>query len=74
MRNKTSRQEWQIICPFFRCHSYVEIGCEGITDDSSIRLIFGDRAAREIQERVFCKENYENCELYRAIHEKYEGD
>lgn len=62
-------------CPFFRghCHSpTVEIGCEGITDNTTLRLVFQTRAERDAHESIFCANKYHYCELYRAIYEKYD--
>jgi len=52
----------------------MEIGCEGITEHSVLRLIFDSKAARDQQEDIYCKSRYHYCELYRAIYEKYAGD
>lgn len=59
-------------CPFFRGHTPTEIGCEGISNETSIRLIFPSKSARDRHEEIFCIEHFKNCELYRAIMEQYE--
>ena len=61
-------------CPFFRGHTPTEIGCEGITDETLLKLIFPSRSARDRHEDIFCICRFENCELYRAINEKYEDE
>lgn len=59
-------------CPFFRGHTPTEVGCEGITDDTLLKLIFANRTARDRHEDIFCMAAYEKCELFRAINEQYE--
>lgn len=61
-----------VTCPFFRGHTQTEIGCEGIGLDSAIKLIFPSKSARDRHEEIFCIARHQNCELYRAILEKYE--
>lgn len=73
MKNKTALHTERILCPFFRCHNSTEIGCEGITEGSSIRLVFRNAAGQAQQEQIFCGGDYAKCELFRAINEKYEA-
>lgn len=73
MRGKKSAYDAiEIMCPFFRSHERQVISCEGITEDSVVRLVFKTREARDRQERIFCGGAYEKCEIYRAICEKYD--
>lgn len=73
MRNwQCDHRSAQIRCPFFRGHTPTEIGCEGITDDTLLKLIFPCRTARDRQEDIFCMQHFEKCELYEAINKKYE--
>lgn len=77
MRKKTRCDEAMIACPFFRSHTRQAIGCEGITDECSIKLNFVSNAARDRHEAVFCMKRYHYCEIYRAVYQKYddmEGD
>jgi hypothetical protein len=62
----------RITCPFFRGHTPTEIGCEGITDETLLKLIFPDRAVRDTHEDIFCMKHFEKCELYEAINKKYD--
>ena len=70
----THQRESRILCPFYRGNNAVEIGCEGITDKSVLRLIFNCRADRHQHETIFCADHYRNCELYAAILRQYEED
>lgn len=75
MRNcRYDHQISRIRCPFFRGHTSRDIGCEGLSEETSIRLIFPGKSARDRHEEIFCINRFENCELYRAILEKYEED
>jgi len=74
MKGKTKSGVCDIKCPYFRMHSAVEIGCEGITDGSVIRLTFRNGQGRNLHEDIFCCAKYENCELFRAIGQQYGED
>lgn len=56
-----------IKCPFFKSHAKTVISCEGLTDDSVIRMVYRSSRGRELQENAFCAGRYEACEIYRAI-------
>ena len=71
---KYDHQSSLVTCPFFRGHTVTDIGCEGITDETTIRLLFKNKQSRNRHEEIFCADKYTNCELYRAIMEKYEED
>lgn len=64
---KTACGTEAIRCPFFRKNEKTVITCEGLTDDSVIRLTYRSKKGREIQKKTFCQSRYENCEIYRAI-------
>jgi len=74
MKVKTKAGVAEIRCPFFRMHSPVAIGCEGITDGSILLLQFTTGKGRDVHEDIFCRCRYENCELYPAISRQYEED
>ena len=60
-------------CPFYRYDDgRRRITCEGVTDGSSLAMLFRSREDYDTQIRVFCCEKYENCEVYRMLMEKYE--
>lgn len=74
MLGKTKVGESQIRCPYFRMHSTREIGCEGITDGSTLRLNFATGRGRDQHEDIFCRARYEYCELFGAINKQYEEE
>lgn len=62
-------------CPFFLFGGRKSVGCEGITDDCFIRLVFKSEEKKTTHENIFCNKMYKNCEIYRMLmREKYEED
>lgn len=69
----THTQEQPVWCPFYREDSGRNIYCEGITDESGLRLTFSSLRKKQQQMDIFCRtRNCEKCELYGAIHARYE--
>ena len=61
-------------CPFYRKDTAQTVTCEGLVENSTIRLQFGRVIDAGTQKRVFCCARYQNCEIYRAVMEaKYGG-
>lgn len=56
-------------CPFFRNvdRKQRKISCEGLEPQSNVQLVYRRQDAMARQAEIFCCENYENCEIYRAI-------
>lgn len=57
-------------CPFFRRDTDNSIECEGIIEDSTVTLVASGDGIKQ-QEKLFCCSEFENCELYTAIAQKY---
>lgn len=72
MRNGTKRGIADVKCPFFRGHTPLEIGCEGITSETFLRLLFHSKDDMILHERTFCCARFKNCELFEAINKQYE--
>lgn len=69
------RQLEPVWCPFYRTDSGKSIYCEGITDESFLRLTFVSGRAKRQQMQIFCRtKNCEKCELYTAINARYDDD
>lgn len=72
----TSRNDVRVICPFYKYdekpNGIFRIVCEGLVDDSSIVLAYKRKNDFYIQLGTFCCQNFDRCEIYRAINEKYE--
>lgn len=63
----TNQAARDIVCPFFRSHSYVEINCEGYTDDMTCTMKYKRGDDKRQQQRIYCQENYRYCEHYNAL-------
>lgn len=62
-------------CPFYKFDDGKRrITCEGIIEDSSLALIYHNRQDYETQIDVFCCKNYEKCEVYRLLIDKYDKE
>lgn len=59
-------------CPFFRRSTNNSIICEGIVERSTMQWRFGRTQDRDLQFSVFCCKKFENCELHKAVLEKYQ--
>jgi hypothetical protein len=59
-------------CPYFKGSGERKVMCEGITDDCNTILDFRNRESRNKHRELFCDRKYENCEIYRALEEKYD--
>lgn len=61
-----------IWCPFYRADNGKSIYCEGITEQSFLRLTFATGRAKQQQMEIFCRtKSCEKCELYAAIQARY---
>lgn len=68
-----SFKQSDVICPFYKYDDGKrKITCEGITERSSVTLMFRDKTDYEKQISVFCCAKYRNCEIYGALITKYE--
>ena len=68
----TTYKDVDVICPFFREQAAKYISCEGLTEDSIIKLWFRVQKSKELHSDVFCEGKYKNCEIYRMLEAKYE--
>jgi len=59
-------------CPWFRKESLGCIECDGLTEDSTIQFWLPEEDKKE-HLRIFCCNNWRNCELYTAIAQQYPG-
>lgn len=68
----TTYKDVEIQCPFFKELTKKGISCEGLTDDSIIKLWFNSPKSKDLHAEVFCQRKYKNCEIYRMLEAKYE--
>ncbi len=60
------------VCPYFKGSGERKVICEGITDECKTILAFNSRETRDNHRKLFCDHKYKNCEIYRAVEEKYD--
>ena len=74
MSEGTNWRERSIRCPFFRnlADKQRTIACEGLVDDSWIKLSFGRRADYDRHLDEWCCKHYEFCEIAQIIEKCYE--
>ncbi len=62
-------------CPFYHYEQQGKICCEGVNDQSSLHLAFGDAKDKKCYQKTFCFTGYQKCRLYHMLLAKYEeGD
>lgn len=61
-----------ILCPFYQSMGYKSITCEGITEDSIIKVTFNTPDKRDEHRNLFCEKRYKNCEICAMLEKKYE--
>lgn len=49
-------------------------GCQGVTDASILRWRFRRKQDFEIQQRTFCCDKFERCEVYEMLEKTFEED
>jgi len=60
-------------CPFYRSDDgKFKIVCEGVGDAYSLSLNYPEKSRFLTQMNVFCCKEYEKCEVFRMLMEKYE--
>ena len=74
----TSRTDSRAKCPFYKydeSHNKKNthrIVCEGLTEDSTLMLVYTYKRDFRIQLETFCCEHFDRCEVYRMFMQKYE--
>jgi hypothetical protein len=68
----TTYKDVDIQCPFFKELAKKGVSCEGLTDDSIIKLWFSSPKSLDLHTEIFCCNRYQNCEIYRMLEAKYE--
>lgn len=70
-----SYRQADVKCPFYKHDDgKLRITCEGITEGSSIALIYRRKADYETQILQYCCEHYKKCEVYRMLMDKYDEE
>ena len=54
-------------CPFYKKEDHQTIFCEGVTDNSSVHLAFGNGLYCKEYKESKCRSNYRQCYVYRML-------
>jgi len=60
------------LCPYYRDESAGAVGCQGVSDQSYLRLSFDNRSAAFGYKRSRCKKSYRLCPVYRMLAQLYD--
>lgn len=62
-----------VVCPFYRRHDNNRICCEGINNDNTINLVFGDSKKLKEHTVKYCEDmnNYDRCRVCKMLSDKY---
>lgn len=64
----------EAVCPFYHREDEVGIYCEGVNDDSSIKLIHCSSESKKRYRRQYCCKEYKRCPIARMLYKKYGED
>ena len=62
-----------VVCPFYKWADTNRIGCEGLSSENTLSIVFGDPNKRNEYKVRFCRslENYKGCRVCQMLYEKY---
>ena len=71
--SRDNRNDKAIVCPYYRCSDPYHICCEGVTEDTSIKVTFGDPKKTANYKHCFCRsiEAYKRCKVCDMLERKY---
>ena len=71
--NNKGKYDKAIVCPFYRCSDPYYICCEGVTNDSSIKVTFGIPEKVNLYKDCFCRniDGYRRCKVSDMLTRKY---
>ena len=63
-----------VLCPFYRKEDCNGIHCEGIEDDTTIKLIHQSSEAKKQHRRYYCSRGYKKCPIAIMLYKTYGED
>ena len=71
--NRSGSDDKAIVCPFYRGFDPYRISCEGVTEDSSIKVTFGNPEKAKAYKDCFCRDidGYRRCRISEMLMGKY---
>ena len=61
-------------CPFYKHYDAHKIVCEGVQEDSSIHMTFGQVSDRKDYEKARCHGDYKKCPVAQMLYRLYGED
>lgn len=71
--NRSGSDDIYIVCPFYRGTDPYHIFCEGVTEDTSLKVTFGDPKKTSMYKECFCRniDGYKRCRISEMLERKY---
>jgi hypothetical protein len=65
-----------VVCPFYHSNDNNRVCCDGVSNESSIHIVFGDSSRRRRYMMCFCNdiEGYKRCKVCEMLREKWGDD
>ena len=70
----TTYKDVDVKCPYYKGQTANGISCEGLTDDSIIKLWFNSHKLKCCHMDAYCQKRYNYCEIARMLEAKYEEE
>lgn len=66
----------RVLCPFYKDAPFGKqsVICEGVEQNSSIHLAFGNRVHHSLYMEQYCCKDYDSCRIANMLYQKYEED
>lgn len=72
--DSTFVDEANVLCPFFRVSHRREVGCEGFSPETYMRVGFRSEQLWAQHQWLYCCKDYTACPLYPLINNQYRED
>lgn len=73
MAQRRSGKDKYVVCPYYKWANKGKISCEGVDDESTIHLVYGDENDTYDYFNDYCCSAYgmHRCLIYRMLNRKY---
>lgn len=62
----------EVLCPFYHSEDNYKICCEGVTNESTVHVVFPAPRFKTAYSKTFCCEKYKKCKVCKMLYEKYQ--
>lgn len=63
-----------VLCPFYHKEDGNGIHCEGVSEDTTIKLIHQSSEAKKQHRRHYCSRGYKKCPIAIMLYKRYGED